>query len=50
MTWHNGSLRITRAERRHEGRYVCEASNGVGAALSKVIMLQVHGKYDSKNT
>ncbi|KAK8753149.1 hypothetical protein OTU49_002817, partial [Cherax quadricarinatus] len=31
-----------RAEHRHEGRYLCEANNGVGAGLSKVVTLSVN--------
>ena len=42
--WYNGTLKISRAERRHEGRYLCQASNGVGAGQSKVVSLHVHGE------
>lgn len=42
--WENGTLRISLAKRHHEGRYLCEANNGVGGGLSKVIALQVNGK------
>ena len=49
VTWGNGSLTVSRAERLHEGRYVCEANNGVGAALSKVITLKVQGKFNKNN-
>lgn len=41
--WVNGTLAVGRAERRHEGRYLCEADNGVGAGLSKVVTLSVNG-------
>ena len=44
IIWDNGTLLIPRAERRHEGRYLCEANNGVGAGLSEAVNLQVHGK------
>ncbi|XP_045105879.1 Down syndrome cell adhesion molecule-like protein Dscam2 isoform X1 [Portunus trituberculatus] len=40
--WENGTLMVSRAERRHEGRYLCEANNGVGAGLSKVVSLSVN--------
>ncbi|XP_042226887.1 Down syndrome cell adhesion molecule-like protein Dscam2, partial [Homarus americanus] len=40
--WENGTLAVSRAERRHEGRFLCEANNGVGAGLSKVVNLSVN--------
>ncbi|KAK8753129.1 hypothetical protein OTU49_002734, partial [Cherax quadricarinatus] len=40
--WENGTLAVSRAEHRHEGRYLCEANNGVGAGLSKVVTLSVN--------
>ncbi|XP_066948108.1 cell adhesion molecule Dscam2-like isoform X4 [Macrobrachium rosenbergii] len=40
--WENGTLSVSRAERRHEGRYLCEANNNVGAGLSKVVTLSVN--------
>ncbi|XP_042235913.1 Down syndrome cell adhesion molecule-like protein Dscam2 [Homarus americanus] len=40
--WDNGTLSVSRAERRHEGRFLCEANNGVGAGLSKVVTLSVN--------
>ncbi|XP_071517586.1 cell adhesion molecule Dscam2-like isoform X2 [Panulirus ornatus] len=40
--WENGTLSVSRAERRHEGRYLCEADNNVGAGLSKVVTLSVN--------
>ena len=48
--WPNGTLSVSRAERRHEGRYICQASNSVGAGLSKVVNLYVHGKLNSTNS
>lgn len=47
--WENGTLVVSRAERRHEGRYLCEADNGVGVGLSKVVKLTVNGQYCSIN-
>ena len=40
----NGSLIIGRATQEHEGYYLCQAGNGIGPGLSKVILLTVHGK------
>lgn len=40
----NGTLTIIGASDDDEGHYLCEANNGIGTGLSKVIMLQVHGK------
>lgn len=40
----NGTLAILRATEEHEGYYMCEANNGVGAGKSKFIHLVVHGK------
>lgn len=41
----NGTLVFLGVTRDHEGRYLCQATNGVGPGLSKVITLTVHGKY-----
>ncbi|XP_025265396.1 Down syndrome cell adhesion molecule-like protein Dscam2 isoform X5 [Camponotus floridanus] len=38
----NGSLVIPRVSRDHGGFYVCQASNGIGPGLSKLIRLTVH--------
>ncbi|XP_033606866.1 Down syndrome cell adhesion molecule-like protein Dscam2 isoform X4 [Cryptotermes secundus] len=38
----NGSLIISRATQEHEGYYLCQAGNGIGPGLSKVILLTVH--------
>lgn len=40
----NGSLVIRDVEQEDDGRYMCEASNGVGSPLSTVVKLTVHGK------
>jgi hypothetical protein len=40
----NGTLLIHPALREHQGQYLCEATNGVGAGLSTVVSLVVHGK------
>ncbi|XP_050729970.1 cell adhesion molecule Dscam2-like isoform X1 [Eriocheir sinensis] len=40
--WENGTLMVSHAERRHEGRYLCAANNGVGSGLSKVVALSVN--------
>ncbi|XP_072746742.1 cell adhesion molecule Dscam2 isoform X3 [Anoplolepis gracilipes] len=38
----NGSLVIPRVSRDHGGFYLCQASNGIGPGLSKLIRLTVH--------
>ncbi|GLG93649.1 Down syndrome cell adhesion molecule-like protein Dscam2 [Gryllus bimaculatus] len=38
----NGSLMIQRLQEEHEGHYLCEATNGIGNDLSKVIYLTVN--------
>ncbi|KAK8779577.1 hypothetical protein V5799_019082 [Amblyomma americanum] len=38
----NGSLMVREAERNDSGFYLCQASNGVGSGISKVIELRVH--------
>lgn len=43
----NGSLVIARAAEENEGYFLCQASNGIGAGLSKVIHLNVYGKKKS---
>ena len=40
----NGSLFIDGAMRGDAGFYLCQASNGVGADISKVVLLDVHSK------
>lgn len=40
----NGSLIIYNTQRTDAGYYLCQASNGVGPGLSRVIKLTVHGK------
>lgn len=40
----NGSLVFGRVQEDHEGFYLCEAVNGIGAGLSKVVHLTVNGK------
>jgi len=41
----NGSLIIYNSQRTDAGYYLCQASNGVGPGLSRVIKLTVHGKF-----
>nr|CAD7393492.1 unnamed protein product [Timema cristinae] len=38
----NGSVLIRAVEPNHEGHYTCQANNGIGSALSKVIFLRVN--------
>ena len=40
----NGSLIIYNTQRTDAGYYLCQANNGVGPGISKVIKLTVHGK------
>lgn len=40
----NGSLIISKVSEEHSGNFLCQASNGIGAILSKLIRLTVHGK------
>ena len=41
----NGSLVFARVQEDHEGFYLCEAVNGIGAGLSKVVYLTVNGEF-----
>lgn len=45
-TFNNGTLLIPKVGREHEGSYLCQANNGIGAGLSILIKLTVHGKHD----
>lgn len=40
----NGTLAIARVAQEHAGNLLCQASNGIGADLSKLIRLTVHGE------
>ena len=40
----NGSLAIHNAQKSDAAFYLCQASNGIGPGLSKVLNLTVHGK------
>mgnify|MGYP002715457790 CR=1 FL=1 len=46
-TLENGSLTIREVSEEDEGEYMCQANNGVGSGLSKVVRLNVHGKFCS---
>lgn len=41
-SFNNGTLLIHNVTREHEGFFLCEANNKIGAALSKLIRLTVH--------
>lgn len=43
VQWKNGTLWIGRSARGHEGRYLCEAGNGVPPGLSKLVDITVNG-------
>lgn len=47
MAHSNGSLMISKVAREHEGSYLCQATNGIGAGLSTLIKLTVHGEHES---
>lgn len=38
-----GTLSIHNIQKNHEGRYLCEAVNGIGSGLSAVITISVQG-------
>ncbi|CAN7999140.1 unnamed protein product, partial [Ixodes hexagonus] len=40
----NGSLIINDVEPKDGGKYLCEATNGIGVGLSTVVRLSVHGQ------
>lgn len=40
----NGTLEFLHTSKANEGKYMCEAKNGVGLGLSKVIQLKINGK------
>ena len=42
-TAENGSLIFRDIQAEDSGAYLCQANNGVGSGLSKVINLNVHG-------
>lgn len=42
QTFSNGTLLITNVTRHNQGDYLCQANNGIGAGLSKLIRLTVH--------
>uniref|UniRef100_A0A0P4WN52 Down syndrome cell adhesion molecule-like protein Dscam2 n=2 Tax=Scylla olivacea TaxID=85551 RepID=A0A0P4WN52_SCYOL len=42
VQWKNGTLWIGRSARGHEGRYLCEAGNGVPPGLSKLVDITVN--------
>lgn len=46
----NGTLSIRKITKDNEGSFMCQASNGIGAGLSKLIFLKVHGKHQSTQT
>jgi len=41
----NGTIRFDEVRKADEGQYLCEARNGVGSGLSKVIFLKVNGEF-----
>lgn len=49
QVFENGSLSISDATESDEGYYLCQASNGIGQGLSKVVHLKVHSKFSLFN-
>lgn len=41
----DGSLFLAEAASQHKGHYLCQASNNIGPALSKLVRLNVLGAY-----
>ena len=39
----DGTLYISSIAKSHEGYYLCEANNGIGASLSAVVYVRVQG-------
>lgn len=46
----NGSLLLQNVKEDREGFYLCQAHNGIGSGISKVIQLKVNCKYCSCST
>lgn len=44
-SYSNGTLVIKRVTKEHGGHFLCQANNGIGHGLSKLIKLTVHGEY-----
>lgn len=47
QVFENGSLTILDARDSDLGHYMCQANNGVGLGLSKVIKVTINGKFNS---
>lgn len=47
-TYANGTLYIQSVTQSHEGYFLCQAKNEIGAGLSKLIRLTVHGMFSYK--
>lgn len=45
----NGSLYLQNVKEDREGFYLCQAHNGIGTGISKVIQLKVNCKYEQVN-
>jgi hypothetical protein len=41
----NGTLEFLHTSKANEGKYMCEAKNGISPGLSKVINLKINGKF-----
>lgn len=40
----NDTLIVPKVTREHEGSFLCEVNNGIGAGLSALFKIKVHGK------
>ena len=45
----DGDLMIVNGNESHEGKYLCQANNGVGSGKSKLISINVDGKREGHN-
>lgn len=41
----NGTLEFLHTSKANEGKYMCEAKNGISPGLSKIIQFKVNGKF-----
>lgn len=44
QVYENGTLRISNTRITDKGTYLCQASNGIGSGLSKMIQLKINSK------
>ena len=44
----NGTLYISKTAEEDEGKFICEADNGVNEPIGKLVALKVNGKYQGR--